>query len=138
MTEEFDMQELINEVTSALEVAIEDAIEYAIQDAVEDSVNCAVQDALEGALGEALSDLEFTLRDGTVVTPKKKMKLLSPNKSKLLLCYGGLRADGKCLCVQTRSCSWENIAEYPTHEEAVADLLRVKKAMDDGMDSFEL
>ena len=134
MTEEFDMQELINEITDS----IESTVECAVQDAVEDSVTCAVQDALEEALSEALSGLEFTLKDGTVVTPKKKMKLLSPNKSKLLLCYGGLRTDGKCLTVQTRSCSWENIAEYPTHEEAVAALLSVKKAMDDGVDSFVL
>ncbi|MBE6705234.1 MAG: hypothetical protein E7583_08235, partial [Ruminococcaceae bacterium] len=95
MTEEFDMQELINEITDS----IESTVECAVQDAVEDSVTCAVQDVLEEALSEALSDLEFTLKDGTVVTPKKKMKLLSPNKSKLLLCHGGLRADGKCLSV---------------------------------------
>ena len=134
MTEEFDMQELINEITDS----IESTVECAVQDAVEDSVTCAVQDALEEALSEALSDLEFTLKDGTIITPKKRMRLFSPDKSKLLVCYGGLRADGCCLLVQTRISCWEDIATYPTHEEAVEALGKVKKAMDEDLDSFEL
>ena len=66
------------------------------------------------------------------------MKLLSPDKTKLLLCYGGLRVDGRSLIVQTRISCWETIAVYQSKEDAVEALLKVKKAMDAGAVSFEL
>ena len=65
------------------------------------------------------------------------MKLFSPDKTKLLLCYEGLRVEGCTLTVQTRISSWETIAVYQSKEDAVAALLK-EKSMDAGAASFEL
>lgn len=134
MSEDFDMDELMDELTSR----IEDAVECAVGDQLDDAVTNAVQDALPDALGECLADFEFVLTNGTVVRPRRHMKLLAPDKSKLLLCYGGLRVDGKTLVVQTRVSSWESIAVYQSREEAVEALVKVKNAMDAHLDMLEL
>ncbi|MBR5858935.1 MAG: hypothetical protein IKZ05_03345, partial [Clostridia bacterium] len=105
---------------------------------VDSAVTCAVQDAMSEALGESFSDFEYILKDGTIVRPKQRMKVFSPDKSKLLICYGGLRVDGSSLMIQTRASSWENIAYYPNKEEAIEALLKVKNAMESGVATFEL
>lgn len=61
-----------------------------------------------------------------------------PYKSKLLICYGGLRVDGSSLMIQTRISSWEDIAYYQSREEAIEALLKVKNAMESGVSTFEL
>lgn len=66
------------------------------------------------------------------------MRLLSPDKSKVLICYGGLRVDGTTLIVQTRISCWEAIASYQTKEEAIAALQKVNNAIKENMDNFEL
>ena len=101
-------------------------------------VTGAVQNVFPEALGESFSDFEFVLTDGTIVKPRQRMKVFSPDKSKLLLCYGGLRVDGSSLMVQTRISSWENIANYQSKEEAIEALKKVKNAMDANLDIYEL
>lgn len=64
--------------------------------------------------------------------------MLSPDKTKLLLCHGGLRVENTDLMVQTGISSWENIAAYQSREEAVEALVRVKDAMENGLSIFEL
>ena len=130
----FDLDSFIDEVSSRLEEMIEDAL----INQVDSAVTCAVQDAIPEALGESLSAFEFVLKDGTVVRPKQHMKVFSPDKSKLLICYGGLRVDGSSLIVQTRISSWETIAYYQTREEAIEALTNVKNAMESGVLIFEL
>lgn len=134
MNEEFDMDALMDEMTAR----IEDAVEGAVADQIEEAVMCAVQDTLPEVMGECFADFEFLLPNGTIVRPRQYMKLLSPDKSKLLLCYGGLRVDGRSLMVQTRVSSWETIAVYPSREEAVEALVKVKNAMDAHLDMLEL
>lgn len=134
MNEDFDMDALMDEMTSR----IEDAVEAAVADQIEEAVTCALQDVLPETLGECFADFEFVLPNGTVVRPRQYMKVLSPDKTKLLLCYGGLRVDGQSLTVQTRISSWETIAVYPSREEAVAALVRVKDAMDAHLEMLEL
>lgn len=99
------------------------------------------------AVNECLSSLEFCLSDGTKVTTKPKMKLLSPEKDKLLLCYGGLRVDkgnwngapdAWLLWVQTRISCWDIIASYAEKEDAIAALERVRSAMENGVETLEL
>ncbi|MBQ8850561.1 MAG: hypothetical protein IJ011_09540 [Clostridia bacterium] len=99
------------------------------------------------ALSECLSSLEFRLSDGTLVVPKQRMKLQSPEGDKLIVCYGGLRVDkckwngapeGWALWVQTRISSWDVIAVYPEKSDAVEALKRVKAAMESGAEIFEL
>ncbi len=130
----FDLDSIMDEVSSRLEDVIEDVI----IDQVDSAVTCAIQDAMPEALGESFSDFEFVLKDGTVVRPKQHMKVFSPDKSKLLICYGGLRVDGSSLIIQTRISSWETIAYYQTREEAIEALTKVKNAMESGVPIFEL
>lgn len=130
MSDEFDVDELV--------ARVEDAVESAVEDQVADAVVSAVQDTLPEVMGECFADFEFALPDGTVVRPRQYLRLLSPDKSKLLLCYGGLRVDGTTLMVQTRISSWEAVAVYPGRDEAVAALLAVKRAMDAHRETLEL
>ena len=132
---------------------IEDMIQNAVEDAfddleatIEDSVEAAVQNAFQNML----SELELVTPDGTHIIPRKKMHLTSPDKTKVLLCYGGLRVEdtskfsgthypaGWGLAIQTRVDSWELIFIYDSKEKAVSALEKVNKAMNDGLDSFDL
>ena len=126
MEENFDFEDIIDDMTNRVE------------DIVEDAVTCALQDILPEALSDCFTDFEFILTDGTIVKPKQHMKLFSPDKSKLLLCCGGLRVDGTSLMVQTRISCWESIATYPSREEAIEALVKVHKAMEDNLSVFEL
>lgn len=113
-------------------------IEDLLVDQIGDAVAGAVHEAFPEVLNESFSDFEFVLTDGTIVRPKQHMKLLSPDKSKLLLCYGGLRVDGNTLVVQTRISCWENIAYYNSSEEAIEALIKVKNAMEADLSVYEL
>ena len=134
MNEELDMDELMDEMAAR----IEDAVENAVEDQVADAVTCAVQNTLPEVMGECFADFEFVLPNGTIVRPRQYMKLLSPGKTKLLLCYGGLKVDGTTLMVQTRVSSWETIAVYPSREEAIEALAKVKNAMEAHREMLEL
>ena len=132
----------IDSITDELYSRLEDIISDVLTDQVESAVTCAVQDAVQDTMAEALeevfSNFDFVLGDGTVVKPKQRMKVFSPDKSKLLICYGGLRVDGSSLIIQTGMSCWESIAYYPSREEAIDALTRVKNAMEDGVASFDL
>ena len=130
----YDLDSIMDELSSKLEDMIEDAL----SDQVDSAVTCAVQDIIPEALRESFSDFEFVLKDGTVVRPKHQMTVLSPDKSKLLVCFGGLRVDGSSLMIQTRLSSWEFIAYYQSREEAIEALVKVKNAMESGVSTFEL
>ena len=124
-TKNFDLDNIVDELSSRLE----DLIEGILVDQVESAVTCAVQDVFEEALHTSLSRFEFVLTDGTVVRPRQFAKILSPDKSKMLLCYGGLRVDGSSQIVQTSASCWESIAYYETREEAIKALEKVKDTM---------
>ena len=134
----FDVNELAEAMVELLSVELADALELAVTDKLESVIHNALPEALQ----EFFGDSEVVLKDGTVVKPRQHMMLMSPDKTKYLSCYGGLRVDetslGPALIVQTRISSWELIARYSNKEEAVADLLKVKKAMHDGMSMLEL
>lgn len=133
----FDFDAMMDQLSNTIEDVL-GGLMVESNESIENSVMNALQDALPEALSESLSDFEFVLTDGTVVRPRQHMKLFSPDKSKLLLCYGGLRVDGCSLTVQTSICRWETIASYQNKEDALAALLKVKNAMDAGALSFEL
>lgn len=134
MEENYDLDTIMDELSSR----IEDMIEDVLIDQVEDAVTNAVQEVLSEALSESFSSFEFVLNDGTIVRPRQYMKLFSPDKSKLLLCYGGLRVDGSTLMIQTRISSWESISSYNSKEEAIEALTKVKNAMENNLPSFDL
>lgn len=111
-----DISEIVDEVSS--EVA--------------DAVECAVHDALESALPEALRACFAELLQSKPCT-----MVLSNDKTKYISCYGGLRIHGTTLMIQTSYGSWDSF-RYPTKEEAKENLLKIKKAMDEGLASIEL
>ena len=125
-------------VENAIADTVQDAVENAIGDAADDIMEDAIFNAVQESLCEALSDMEFVLKNGTVARPRSRMKVMAPDKSKLVYCYGGLRVDGSTLMVQTRISCWDSIAYYADREEAIAALLRVKEAMESGTEIFEL
>jgi hypothetical protein len=139
---EFDMDEWMDELEDRVEEAVQNAAENVVDDLLEDRLEEAVFDAVQQAmpeiLGESLARFEFQLKDGTIVRPREQTKVLSPDKSKLLLCYGGLRVDGKSLIVQTRLSCWEWIADYPDREAAIAALNRLRLAIEAGEKLVEL
>ena len=125
-----DYGELAKRIAQEISQDVESAVECAVGD--------AMQDALEGlALQDRLADIEFVLKDGTIVRPVKRLMVLSNDKTKYISCYGGLEVYGKILRIQTRSNSWDSF-HYPTKEEAKENLLKIKKAMDEGLESIEL
>lgn len=121
-----------------LEYSVQDIIEDTLSDVVDMAVTSAVQNSFSEALSESLSYFEFTCPDGTKIIPKQQTRVLSPDKTKMLLCYGGLRVDGTTLLVQTRVCSWEYIAIYQSKEEATEALLKIKNAIDNNLSVIEL
>lgn len=127
---EINYDEIIEELSNRVEDMLEDQIENA--------VTCALQDALPDILSECFSNFEFELPNGTTVRPVRRMELLGRDKSKLLLCYGGLRVDGSSLMVQTGASRWEEITHYSNRSEAIEALMKVKSALDNNFSSFEL
>ena len=137
---DFDMDDLMEQLTQRLEEAAEeacqDAAEDIIDDLLEDRLNDMVRDTLQEvlpeAVGECLAGYEFVLKDGTLVRPRQRLRVLSPDGSKLLECYGGLKVDGTSLLIQTRVSCWEIIAAYPDQEAAISALQQVLVAMEAG------
>lgn len=135
--ENFDMDALIDELSDRLESMIEDAVSDQVEDAVTSAIEDNLPDALEEALNDWFSNLEFVLKDGTIVRQRPRMSLLYPDKSRLMPCYGGLYVTGTRLMVQIASCSWDGIA-FPTKEDALAALEKIKNAINDGVTLLEL
>lgn len=133
-SKELDLDTMMEDLSDRLEEMLEDIC----FDAMEDHITNTIQDMLPEAISEALSNYEFVLPDGTVARPKQQMKLMSPDKTRMVVCHGGLRVDGRTLVVQTRISSWESIACYQSREEAIEALGRVKNAMEANVPVFEL
>ena len=135
---ELDMEALAEEL----------ADQFDLDEVVDNALSSALPDILRESLEECLTDYRFILPDGTQVTPRQRLRLMSPDKTKQLLCYGGLRVsdtsrwnhlpDGWALEIQTRPCSWEFIHVYPTKEDAVAALEKVSAAMEAGQTLLRL
>lgn len=130
---EQDLDELMNAVQEAMENALADAVDDLV-DNIGDSVQASVQNAIENML----ASFEFKLPDGTQVSPIKKVTVTSPDKSRMFVCYGGLRVDGTTLQVQTRVDCWQPIHAYDNREQAVEALQKVKQAIIDKVEFIDL
>lgn len=133
--------EMLNDLHSIVEEAVEDAMED-MQGELEDRLQELISDSISEFFAEGMEEMlrnhQFVLKDGTVIQPRQKTKVLSPDKTRLYPCYGGLRIDGTTLQVQTRISSWNPLCTYKTKEEAVDALLKVKDAMENGLSLIEL
>lgn len=117
-----------------------------------DDVQCELDEILcrdiSSIIEDTLSGFRVELANGVVLTPVPRLRLLSPDKTEQLLCYGGLKIedtanwnklpDGWALSVQTSGDTWQFIHIYPDKESAMKALIKVKKAMDKGCDNLEL
>lgn len=132
---------------------MDEKITEAIEEQFEELSNTimdSVQASVENAMQNLFARFELALPDGTHLIPRKQLSLTSPDKTKVLLCYGGLRVQdtskfsgnfypaGWGLSVQTRVDSWEMIYIYETEEEAIKALEKVNKAIRDGADFLDL
>lgn len=130
-----------NEMMDDLQAMLEDALED-MQEEMEDKLQELVSDSISDFFAEGMEEVlhshQFVLKDGTVIQPRQRTKVLSPDKTRLYPCYGGLRIDGTTLQVQTRISSWNPLCTYQTKEEAVQALLKVKNAMEQGLSIIEL
>lgn len=133
MSADEELDEIMNGIQDAVENAMTDVVEDLIGN-IGDSVQASVQNAIENML----ASFEFTLPNGVKVTPIKKLTVTSPDKTRMFVCYGGLKVDGLTLLVQTRVDCWEPIHVYETQEEAIQALDKVKKAMMDGLVFLDL
>ena len=129
-----EIQSMIEDALENMKDELLDEMGESVQEAVNDSLSEIVMEALEAFLASH----SFALSDGTVIQPKEHLKVLSPDKRKLLPCYGGLKVDGKTLMIQTRISSWQSLCWYDTQEEAIAALLKIKDAMQSGEKYLEL
>ena len=130
-----------DELQGMSEDALEDMVDELrdeISGCVEEAVNDSISEIITEALEEFFSSHTIALPDGAVIHPKERLKVLSPDKRKLLPCYGGLKVDGKTLVIQTRISSWQGLCWYDTEEEAVAALLKINDAMQSGENYLEL
>ena len=129
--------EMMDDLQSMLEDALEDMREE-MEDKLQELVSDSISEFFAEGMEEVLHNHSFTLKDGTIIHPRQRTKVLSPDKTRLYPCYGGLRIDGTTLQVQTRISSWNPLCTYKTKEEAVEALLKVKDAMEQGLSIIEL
>lgn len=115
-----------------------------------DDVQCELDEirGISSIIEDTLSGFRVELANGVVLTPVPRLRLLSPDRTKQLLCYGGLKIedttnwnklpDGWALSVQTSGDTWVFIHIYPDKESVTEALVKVKNAMNKGCDNLEL
>ena len=145
-----EMMDAIEEkVQEALESALEnkmddlvdeiaDEMEDRIQDIVDDAVSDSITEYFSEGIEEFLSSHQLELKDGTVLQMRQKTRVMSPDKTKVLICYGGMKVDGRTLMIQTRISCWQDLCSFETAAEAMEALQRVSKAIEQGLPLVEL
>ena len=142
MAEEFDREEFLDELAERMTDELEDRMSDEMEAIVQDALSATLPELVRESLQDFFADYVFRLPDGTQVMPRERLKLLSPDKTKQLVCAGGLRVSdtsfwsncpkGWALKVQTRISSWEIIHIWSEKAEAVAALEMASHAMEEG------
>ena len=148
------LEELSDRLEEKLNDTFLDDISDEIADRLEERIDEAISDSASEFFAEGIEEFleahQFVLRDGTIVQSRQRTKVLSPDKKKLLNCYGGLRVEnaekysrnsaqkGWGLAVQTRISSWELIGVYEHEADAIAALMKVENAIVEGAVVVEL
>ncbi|WP_027217159.1 hypothetical protein [Butyrivibrio fibrisolvens] len=138
--DESALEKIVSAVTDAVESAVEDSIGVLTSEfeGSVGSVSDNISEIFAEGLDQFMSDHQFVLRDGTIVKACNKTRVMSPDKKKVLTCYGGLRVDGKTLMVQTRISCWDALCNYQTEEEVVEALQKVNDAIEQSTTLIEL
>lgn len=102
-------EELVDIVESAVESAVEavfeekrEDISWELREQVQDAISDNISEYFAEGIDVFLANHQFLLKDGTVIQIRQKTKVLSPDKKKLLICYGGLKVDGFGLIMEAR------------------------------------
>ena len=138
---EEDLDEIISAVEDAVESAVEDKFEELadeLRDAVDEAISDNISEFFAEGLEQFLTNQQFVLKDGTVIKIRNKTKVMSPDKKKVVICYGGLKIDGRTLVVQTRISSWDWLCSFDTEAEAVEALQKVNAGIEQGISLIEL
>ena len=138
---EEDLDEIRECIEEAIENALEDKLEGLadeIRDLVEEVSYDSVSEAFEEGIEQYLADHEFKLSDGTIIQSRPMTKVMNPDKTKVLICYGGLRVDGCSLVVQTAISRWESLYYFGTPEAAVEALKKITEAIEQKVPLIEL
>ena len=138
---EEDLDEIRDCIEEVLESALEEKLEVLaddMRDAIEEVSYDSVSEAIEEGIEQFLSDHEFKLSDGTIIQSRPMTKVMNPDKTKVLICYGGLRVDGCSLVVQTAISRWESLYSFESPEVAVDALKTITEAMEQRVSLIEL
>ena len=141
-------EEIRKSVKSAMMEKAED-IRDNICDAVESVIEDKLSECFSRAIDDCISTHRFVLQDGTEIKTRQKTKVLSPDKKKLLTCYGdvevvdtsnwcGRKWKHWALVVQTGINSKESLCEYDDEREATEALMKLSDAMEQGLSLIEL
>ena len=139
------MKDLINE---AVESAF-DEHSYDLADNVADELDDKIDNAIDNSLRENIAEgIEDFFRSGkfviktesgeTVIQAGKRTRVVSPDKTKTLVCYGGVRIDGYVLQIQTRIHSWETLCVYHHLADAKEAVKKINEGNENGVPLIEL
>ena len=118
--------------------SIADELECRLQEIIEEAVNDSIVEFFSEGIEEFLSSHQLALKDGTVLHMKQKTRAMTPDKKKVLNCYGGMRVVGTSLQIQTRISCWETFWNYETEEQAVEALQKINVAIEQGLSMIEV
>ncbi len=135
----------LEEIKSFLEDAIENTMEEkleeladGIQERIEECTSDLISGAVEDSIETFLENHQFVLPDGTTVQSRNRTKVMSPDGKRVLVCYGGLRIDGKTLQIQERATAWRPLCSFESELEAVEALGKVNDAIEQGVSLLKL
>ncbi len=138
MSEPFDPEEFMDLLEERIRAIIEECIEDSLEDCFADMARSVMEEVANDALNELPEIISESRAMNDPGQHRQKLRLVAPDHSRVLLCYGGLRVDGTTLVVQTRVSSWEPIAVYPDRKQATDALMRVHRAISAGAETLQL
>ena len=118
--------------------SIADELDGRLQDIIEEAISDTIIEFFSEGIEEFLSSHQLALKDGTTLQMRQKTRVMSPDKKKVLICYGGMKVNGTSLLIQTRISCWQDIWTYETEEEAIEALQKVNAAIEQGLSLSEL
>ena len=132
------VREAIEEKMDDFSDSIAEELDGRFQDIIEKAVNDSIIEFFSEGIEEFLSSHQLALKDGTILQMKQKMRAMTPDKKRVLICYGGMRVVGTSLQIQTRISCWETFWNYETEEQAIAALQKMNAAIDRGLSMIEM
>lgn len=128
------LEDKIDDLADEIADQVEDRIHEITDEAVSDSIAEFFSEGIE----QFLSSHQLELKNGTTLQMRQKTRVMSPDKKKVLICYGGMRVNGKSLMIQTRISCWTDLCSYETEAQAIEALQKVNAAIEQGLSLIEL